>query len=90
MTLQSDHWDPLLEWARNTFSVEIHKFESILSNKQPEATKQRFIEELKTFTSWEMAGRYISILNGVGSHGKNSHGTSHVHNEIVLDCFGVG
>ena len=53
-------------------------------------TKQRFIEELKTFTSWEMAGRYISILNGVGSHGKNSHGTSHIHNEIVLDCFGVG
>lgn len=55
VTLQSDHWDPLLEWARNTFNVEIHKFESILSNKQPEATKQRFIEELKTFTSWEMA-----------------------------------
>ncbi|KAK0459543.1 uncharacterized protein EV420DRAFT_1674587 [Desarmillaria tabescens] len=55
VTLQSDHWDPLLEWARNTFNVEIHKFESILSNKQPEATKQKFIKELKTFTSWEMA-----------------------------------
>ncbi|KAK0450684.1 ATP12-domain-containing protein [Armillaria borealis] len=55
VTLQSDHWDPLLEWARNAFNVEIHKFESILSNKQPEATKQKFIEELKTFTSWEMA-----------------------------------
>ncbi|KAG7452687.1 ATP12-domain-containing protein [Guyanagaster necrorhizus] len=55
VTLQTKHWDPLLEWARNTFKVEIHKFESILSNKQPEATKQRFIEELKTFTSWEMA-----------------------------------
>lgn len=57
MTLQEKHWVPLLNWAEATFGVEIQKFDSILFNSQPEATKRKFDELLATFDAWEMAGR---------------------------------
>ncbi|KAF9466350.1 hypothetical protein BDZ94DRAFT_1158437 [Collybia nuda] len=53
--LQSEHWDPLLDWARKAFDVEINKFESILFNSQPDATKEKLGKVLDEFDQWEMA-----------------------------------
>jgi ATP synthase F1 complex assembly factor 2 len=56
--LQKQYWDPLLNWARMTFGIEIHTFKSILFNSQPEATKQRLGQVLRDMDHWEMAGNY--------------------------------
>ncbi|KAJ7083831.1 ATP12-domain-containing protein [Mycena crocata] len=53
--LQAQHWDPLLSWARSTFGVELHTFDSILFNSQPEETKAKLDQILSTFDHWEMA-----------------------------------
>jgi len=55
VVLQDRHWVPLLDWARSTFNVEINKFESLLYNSQPEATKDKFDQLLQSFDAWEMA-----------------------------------
>jgi len=55
VVLQEKYWDPLLNWARTTFDVEIQKFDSILFNSQPEATKRKFDKLLAQFDPWEMA-----------------------------------
>jgi len=55
VVLQDRHWEPLLDWARSTFDVEINKFESLLYNSQPEATKTKFDQLLQSFDAWEMA-----------------------------------
>jgi len=57
------HWDPLLNWVRSTFDVEIQKFQSILYNSQPEATKRQFDKLLARFDPWEMAGKYKFITS---------------------------
>ncbi|KAG6821074.1 hypothetical protein H0H93_007233 [Arthromyces matolae] len=53
--LQAEHWDPLLEWARKTYDVEINKAESLLFSSQPEATKEKFRQAISTFDQWQMA-----------------------------------
>ncbi|KAJ6547414.1 hypothetical protein B0H19DRAFT_1165506 [Mycena capillaripes] len=53
--LQTRHWDPLLSWARSTFGVDFHTFESLLFNSQPNETKSKMDQVLSTFNSWEMA-----------------------------------
>ncbi|KAJ7285696.1 hypothetical protein C8J57DRAFT_1285565 [Mycena rebaudengoi] len=53
--LQAQHWDPLLSWARSTFGVKLHTFDSLLFNSQPDETKHKLGEVLSTFDHWEMA-----------------------------------
>ncbi|KAG6841687.1 hypothetical protein C0991_008325 [Blastosporella zonata] len=53
--LQAEHWDPLLDWARKTYDVEIHKAESLLFSTQPDATKEKFRKVIFEFDQWEMA-----------------------------------
>ncbi|KAG5728292.1 hypothetical protein E4T56_gene19200 [Termitomyces sp. T112] len=53
--LQAEHWDPLLEWARKTYDVEINKAESILFCAQPEATKEKFRQVIAKFDQWQLA-----------------------------------
>ncbi|KAJ7172625.1 ATP12-domain-containing protein [Mycena filopes] len=53
--LQTQHWDPLLAWARTTFGVELHTFDSLLFNSQPDETKSKLDQILSTFDHWEMA-----------------------------------
>ncbi|KAJ6630635.1 hypothetical protein B0H10DRAFT_1982134 [Mycena sp. CBHHK59/15] len=53
--LQTQHWDPLLSWARSTFGVELHTFDSILFNSQPNESKSAMDQILSTFDHWEMA-----------------------------------
>ncbi|KAF7968560.1 hypothetical protein HWV62_30095 [Athelia sp. TMB] len=60
VVLQDRHWEPLLDWARSTFDVEINKFESLLYNSQPEATKTKFDQLLQSLDAWEMAGEHHS------------------------------
>ncbi|KAG6831188.1 hypothetical protein H0H92_012328 [Tricholoma furcatifolium] len=53
--LQAEHWDPLLEWAKETYGVELNKAESILFSTQPEATKEKFRQVITGFDQWQMA-----------------------------------
>ncbi|KZP20779.1 ATP12-domain-containing protein [Athelia psychrophila] len=55
VVLQDKLWEPLLDWARDTYGVEINKFGSLLYNSQPAATKAKFDSVLKEFDQWEMA-----------------------------------
>ena len=54
--LQSEHWTPLLDWARKTFDVEINVSNSVLSVRQPIETEQKLIKVLESFDQWQMAG----------------------------------
>lgn len=54
--LQEEHWDPLLEWARGTFDIEIHVHRSVLFHSQPERTRQILSDVLAQMDPWEMAG----------------------------------
>ncbi|KAF8162947.1 hypothetical protein B0H34DRAFT_780805 [Crassisporium funariophilum] len=53
--LQSEHWTPLLEWAREKFDVQIDISSSILSATQPQDTKEKIRKVLESFDHWEMA-----------------------------------
>ncbi|KAH7889257.1 hypothetical protein F5I97DRAFT_1801794 [Phlebopus sp. FC_14] len=53
--LQAKYWDPLLEWARTTFDVEIHVHTSVLFHSQPQRTKQILGDVLAQMDPWEMA-----------------------------------
>ncbi|KAA1471300.1 ATP12-domain-containing protein [Dentipellis sp. KUC8613] len=53
--LQQEHWDPLLDWVRKTFDVEIQTSESVIFFSQPEETKKKLDEVLSKFDPWQMA-----------------------------------
>jgi len=53
--LQKKHWDPLLEWARTTFDIEIIVHRSVLFHSQPERTRQVLDSVLAQMDPWEMA-----------------------------------
>ncbi|KAF9218121.1 ATP12-domain-containing protein, partial [Gyrodon lividus] len=53
--LQQEHWDPLLEWARTTFDIEIHVYRSVLFHSQPERTRQVLDNVLTQMDPWDMA-----------------------------------
>lgn len=60
--LQSEHWTPLLEWAKKTFDVEINVSNSILCGGQPEKTHVKLRKVLKSLNQWEMAGRSLPVF----------------------------
>ncbi|KAI9570417.1 hypothetical protein HD554DRAFT_2081875 [Boletus coccyginus] len=53
--LQKEYWDPLLDWARKTFDIEIHVHRSVLFHSQPEQTRQILNDVLAQMDPWEMA-----------------------------------
>ncbi|KAF7796754.1 hypothetical protein EIP86_007937 [Pleurotus ostreatoroseus] len=53
--LQKIHWDPLLDWARQSFGVEINITDSFLPKPHPKETMKKFDELLSTFDPWQMA-----------------------------------
>ncbi|KDR81785.1 hypothetical protein GALMADRAFT_114479 [Galerina marginata CBS 339.88] len=53
--LQSKHWTPLLDWARDTFDVKIDVSNSIMSVRQPVETQNKLLEVMKSLDHWEMA-----------------------------------
>ena len=63
VVLQQKHWDPILEWARRTFDVEIKTFDSLLGNSQPEDTRQKFSRVLQKLDPWQLAGMCLFGAN---------------------------
>lgn len=59
--LQTEHWDPLIDWARKTFEIEISTFDSILSESQPEETKIKLVQVLADMDNWELAGQLTCL-----------------------------
>ncbi|KAF9477375.1 ATP12-domain-containing protein [Pholiota conissans] len=53
--LQSEHWTPLLDWARKTYEIEINVSNSILSIRQPAETEKKLLKVMESFDLWQMA-----------------------------------
>ncbi|KAH9483991.1 ATP synthase mitochondrial F1 complex assembly factor 2 [Psilocybe cubensis] len=53
--LQSQHWTPLLEWARKTFDVKLDVSNSIMSVRQSKETEEKMLKVMESFDQWEMA-----------------------------------
>ncbi|KAI8998991.1 ATP12-domain-containing protein [Trametes punicea] len=53
--LQEIHWKPILDWARETFGVDIKVSNSLFVPPQTPETITTFGELLTTFSPWEMA-----------------------------------
>jgi ATP synthase F1 complex assembly factor 2 len=62
--LQSEHWTPLLEWAKRSFNVKVNQCNSILAGGQPEETHKELRKVLKSFNQWEMAGTSFHSFRG--------------------------
>ncbi|KAF8911089.1 hypothetical protein CPB84DRAFT_1763330, partial [Gymnopilus junonius] len=53
--LQTKHWTPLLDWARETFDIKIDVSNSIMSVRQPAETQEELARVVESFDQWEMA-----------------------------------
>jgi len=60
--LQREHWDPLLDWVRAEFDIEIITSYSVLFSSQPKASKQKLDQIMTGFDRWQMAGQYYGPL----------------------------
>jgi len=69
--LQSEHWTPLLEWAKKTFNIQICVSNSILTGGQPEETHNELRKVLKSLNQWEMAGTSSGLFGGYDRHASN-------------------
>jgi len=69
MELQKKHWDPILNWARETFEVEIHTFDSVFSTPQPPETLAKLDHAVSKLDPWQMAGMVVYLSSpGFCSH----------------------
>lgn len=53
--LQQKHWEPLLEWVRATYGVEVKVFDSVLLHSQPGQTRKVLGNVIAQMDPWEMA-----------------------------------
>ncbi|KAI6150289.1 ATP12-domain-containing protein [Pisolithus tinctorius] len=53
--LQQKRWEPVLEWVKVTYGVEVKVFDSILLHSQPEQTKKVLGDVIGQMDPWEMA-----------------------------------
>lgn len=53
--LQRTHWDPLIEWAKSTFDIDIQVFTSILLHSQSAETRAKLNAILTEMDPWELA-----------------------------------
>ncbi|KAI0781315.1 ATP12-domain-containing protein [Trametes elegans] len=53
--LQNTHWKPILDWARETFGVELRVSDSLSVPAQPPETLKKLEEVLNNLSPWEMA-----------------------------------
>lgn len=56
MKLQEEHWKPILDWAKETFGVDIVVSNSLVVPSQSPETMKKFQDILAEFSPWEMAG----------------------------------
>lgn len=59
--LQKKHWDPILDWARETFEIQIHTFDSIFSTPQPPETLAKLDLIISKLDPWQMAGMFAPL-----------------------------
>lgn len=88
--MQQKYWDPLLDWARTAFDVDIQVSSSILFHSQPPETKNKFDGILAQLDPWEMAGVFIPF-HCVTSLFKlvDSHGTRNIYNQIIYNRISI-
>ncbi|OJT11134.1 Protein atp12, mitochondrial [Trametes pubescens] len=53
--LQEEHWKPILDWAKETFGVDIVVSNSLVVPSQSPETMKKFEDILAQFSPWEMA-----------------------------------
>lgn len=53
--LQTRHWSPLLDWAREEFKADIRIFRSLMSSSQPLKTQEIFRRVLNAMDAWQLA-----------------------------------
>ena len=58
MELQKKHWNPILDWARDTFEIQIHTSNSIFSTPQPTETFAKLDRVISELDPWQMAGMF--------------------------------
>lgn len=61
--LQRRHWDPILNWARDAFKIQIHTFDSIFSTPQPAETFAKLDRIVSEFDPWQMAGMSAPLFS---------------------------
>ncbi|GAA6061838.1 hypothetical protein JCM10212_000755 [Sporobolomyces blumeae] len=60
--LQDQHWKPILDWARETFSVELNVYEGILNTKQPDATILKLGSVVAAYDRFRLAAFERAVL----------------------------
>jgi chaperone required for assembly of F1-ATPase len=56
VTLQSQKWDPVLEWARSRFDVDFVVTSGIIHRPQPAETRERLARAVAARSAFELAG----------------------------------
>ncbi|KZV92840.1 ATP12-domain-containing protein [Exidia glandulosa HHB12029] len=54
--LQNAHWDPIIDWARKEFDVELTVFTGLFGSSQPAETKAKLAKVLEDMDAWQLAG----------------------------------
>lgn len=84
--LQKKLWEPLLEWARTTYGVEIQVFDSILFHSQPEQTRKILGDVVGQMDPWEMAGMFHTQLYELILNISSSNGACYLRDKILPGC----
>ncbi|XP_022092573.1 ATP synthase mitochondrial F1 complex assembly factor 2-like [Acanthaster planci] len=64
--LQTNEWDPLLEWINARYKVEVSSSTSIAGPQIPEATKETLRHHLETHSDWALIG-YENMVSSLKS-----------------------
>lgn len=55
VALQNMHWNPIINWVKSEFNVEIKTFNSLLGTVQPAETKLKIGSILRKLDPWQLA-----------------------------------
>ncbi|KAL7414610.1 hypothetical protein BDY24DRAFT_28855 [Mrakia frigida] len=53
--LQEERWDPVLDWVREEYGLEVKVHDSLFSSRQPPATTAKLAEIISNYSSWKLA-----------------------------------
>ncbi|KAL8290480.1 hypothetical protein RQP46_002738 [Phenoliferia psychrophenolica] len=62
VTLQDEHWKPLLAWVSSTFGVKVSIYEGILGNKQPDDTILKLGAVVEGYDQFRLAAFERAVL----------------------------
>lgn len=54
--LQKKHWDPIIDYCKSTFNVQINIHDGLMGAKQPIETQKTLINELNSFSKIKLSG----------------------------------